>query len=340
MRSRKSVGNLIGSESKQVVFTSNATSAINQVAHGIDWSEGDVIVTTDREHNSNLVPWKQMVAKHGVVHRTFSRAEDGSFDFEALEDVCTESGSNLRLVSIPHVSNLDGVSAPVKEVSRVAHDFGAEVLVDAAQSVPHKAIDVEDLGCDYLAFSLHKMLGPSGVGVLWGKEQALASLETISGGGMTVRSVSDDSVEFRPIPDRLEGGLANFAGIAGAGAATDYLSELNMVEVEEHESRLNRIIHEGVMGVDGVEIIGPSDPSQRGGITSLQIEGIDPHVVAVMLDEAASVFVRSGYHCVDSWFQSQSESHLGSLRVSPYLYNTEEEVRQFVDTFEEIVSVL
>jgi len=339
MTTRRAVADFIGGDRNEVIFTHNATTAINQVAHGIEWEKGDVILTTDREHNSNLVPWLQLERRHRVDHRCVASNPDNTFDLDAFEAACAAVGDSLRLVAVPQIGNLDGVSVPIPEICKIAHDYNAEVLVDGAQSVPHLPTDVASLDCDYLAFSLHKMLGPSGMGVLWGREEALANLETISGGGQTVTMASETTLDFTPGPERLEGGLGNYAGIAGTAAAIEYLSRIDMAELHAHEISLNQIVTDGISGISGVDIIGPADAASRSGITAVTVEGADVHDLAIVLDEAGGVLVRSGFHCVNGWFQAQNLLG-GSLRTSTYLYNTPEECKNFVDIFTEAVDVL
>ena len=220
----------------------NSTAAINQIAHGIQWQPGDVVITSDKEHNSNLVPWLQLENEGVVDLQQVSSNDDNTFDLQAFEEACAKAGDNLRLVAVPFTSNLDGVTNPVSEITKIAHDFGAEVLLDSAQAIPHKKVSVKDLGCDYLAFSLHKMLGPSGVGALFAKEESMANLEAVSGGGTTIVSASKDNLEFLSGPARLEGGSSNYAGIAGARAAVDYLTNVDFDWLSNHEIRLNQII--------------------------------------------------------------------------------------------------
>lgn len=338
-QARRSVAEFINADESDVVFTQNGTAGINQVAYGIDWQEGDVVLTSDKEHNSNLVPWMQLEKAGKVKHQAVESGSDNLFDIEAFEEACASVGRGLRLVSIPTVSNLDGVSNPASEICKIAHDHGAEVLLDAAQSVPHSITDVKAIGCDYLTFSLHKMLGPSGVGILYGKHDSLLGLETRLGGGKTISELSDSRLSFKKPPHKFEGGSANWAGIAGTKAAVDYLKSIDFSWLQQHESNLNRIISEGVKDLHGVSIIGPEDYQLRGGLTSLTVAGLDVHDLAIILDEAASVLVRSGLHCVDSWFIRRGIPD-GSLRTSVYLYNSEEEARRFVDIFEEAITAL
>jgi len=335
--SRSKLQRFLNAESaKEVVFTRNATHSLNQVAHGMSWSKGDVVLTTDREHNSNLVPWLQLEHEQGIDHQVVASHADNTFDMEAFEKACADAGSQLKLVSMSHVGNLDGVKIPIKEISKVAHDYGALVCVDGAQSTPHMNVDVQDLDIDFLAFSVHKMCGPSGMGGLWGRYDLLDNLRTIQAGGQTVEHSTYDSFKWAQPPARFEGGLGNFSGMIGTGAAVDYLSNLDMNEVNEHEIRLNQIMTDGTKDLPGIEIIGPLDARKRGGICSILMGDIPVHDIGILLDEAAGVMVRSGQHCVHSWFNSRGHSN-GSLRASAYLYNTEEEARLFAEIFSEAV---
>ena len=261
---------------------------------------------------------------------------DNTFDLEAFEAACADAGSKLKLVSVSHVGNLDGVSLPVKEIAKIVHDHDALICVDGAQSTPHMNVDVQDLDIDFLAFSIHKMCGPSGMGGLWGRYELLDNLRTIQAGGQTVQTSTYDSIEWAAPPARFEGGLGHFSGMVATGAAIDYLSALDMTAVKEHEIKLNRIMSTTVSGLSGVDIIGPADPSLRGGICSILMHDLPAHDIALLLDEAAGVMVRSGQHCVHSWFNSKGHEN-GSLRASAYFYNTEEEAKLFADTLEEAV---
>lgn len=337
---RKGLAAFINAEStNEVVFTRNATHSLNQIAHGMSWNKGDVVLTTDREHNSNLVPWLQLEQERGIDHRVVKSHENNTFDLEAFEESCKEAGSNLRMVSMSHVGNLDGVSIPIQEIAKIAHDFDALVSVDGAQSTPHMNVDVQELGIDFLSFSIHKMCGPSGMGGLWGRYDLLDDLRTIQSGGQTVTSSTYTEASWAQPPARFEGGLGNFSGMVATGAAVEYLTTLDMNAVHQHEIKLNKIMTKGVKDIAGLEIIGPEDATQRGGICSILLDELPTHDVALLLDEAAGVMVRSGQHCVHSWFADKGLPQ-GSLRASAYFYNTEEDVKRFVDTLTEIVHTL
>jgi cysteine desulfurase/selenocysteine lyase len=258
---------------------------------------------------------------------------------EAFERSCEAANGRLKMVSMSQVGNLDGVEIPISEITKIAHDYGALVAVDGAQSTPHMNVDVKALDIDFLSFSIHKMCGPSGMGGLWGRYDLLDGLRTIQSGGQTVKHSTYEEAAWANPPARFEGGLGNFSGMMATGAAIDYLSAMDMNEVHEHEIKLNTIMTEGVKDLPGLKIIGPEDAKLRGGICSILMNDLPAHDVALLLDEAAGVMVRSGQHCVHSWFADRGHPQ-GSLRASAYLYNTEEDVRRFVDTLTEIVHTL
>ena len=326
-------------QSKEVIFTHNATHSLNQVAFGLDWSPGDVVLTTDREHNSNLVPWLQLEQEQGIDHRVVKSNLDNSFSLENFEHACAEAGSNLKMVSLSHVGNLDGVEVPIKQAAKIAQDHGALICVDGAQSAPNRKIDIQDLGVDFLAFSFHKMMGPTGMGGLWGRMDLLENMRSIQSGGSTVENSHYEGMTWAKPPARFEGGLGNYAGILGTYAAIDYISAIDLNSIHEHEISLNKIMTSIIKDQADMEIIGPADASKRGGICSVLLENIDAHDIAILLDEAAGVMVRSGMHCVHSWFNDRGLDR-GSIRASAYLYNTEEEVRLFADTLVEAVQAL
>ncbi len=340
MECRKKLAGMFNArDSNEIIFTKNATHSLNQVAKGLSWEKGDIVLTTDREHNSNLVPWLQLEEEKGIDHRVVVSNDDNTFNIETFEEACAEAGSNLKMVSLSHVGNLDGIATPVKEASKIAKDHGALVCIDGAQSTPHMKVDVQELGIDFMAFSIHKMMGPSGMGGLWGRMDLLENMRSIQSGGSTVDTSNYDSLVWSKPPAKFEGGLGNYAGILGTNAAVDYISGFNLDDVHEHEVKLNKIMTSIVKDVNGINIIGPEDASLRGGICSMVMDTIDAHDIAILLDEAAGVMVRSGMHCVHSWFNNKGIES-GSLRASAYLYNTEEEVKLFAETLVEAVQAL
>jgi cysteine desulfurase / selenocysteine lyase len=320
---------------EEVVFTRNTTEGINLVANSLDFQKGDVVLISDKEHNSNLIPWQTLVKKKGVVLKIVPSQADNTFDLQSFEKMLDK---NVKLVSFGQTSNLDGVSIPATEIIKKAHQNGSLVLLDAAQTAPHSRINVKALDIDFVAFSGHKMLGPSGTGVLYGKYQLLEKLEPFMVGGDTVFSSTYDSCQFLPPPEKFEAGLQDYAGILGLGAAASYLMGIGFDAIEKQERLLNETITAALKNLPKLKLIGPSDPKQRGGIISFYIEGIDSHRIALMLDQMANIMVRSGQHCVHSWFNAHQIK--GSVRASVYFYNTLDEATLFINGLQKIGKVL
>lgn len=326
---------LNASRSEEIIFTRNTTEAINLVANSLGLKNGDVILITDKEHNSNLIPWQQLVRQRGVILKVVPSLPDNSFDLSAFEERLDE---NVRLVSMVFTSNLDGVTIPSQEIIKRAHHQGALVLLDAAQTAPHQKLNVKSLDVDFLAFSGHKMLGPSGTGVLYGKYKLLEELSPFLVGGDTVSSSTYESCEFLPPPAKFEAGLQDYAGIIGLGAAVTYLDEVGFDLIQKQELLLNEYITRETKDIDGIHLIGPADARLRAGIFSFFIDGLDHHRIALMLDQMAGIIVRSGQHCVHSWFHAHGIP--GSVRASFYFYNTLEETESFVTNLRKIRKVL
>jgi cysteine desulfurase/selenocysteine lyase len=258
--------------------------------------------------------------------------QDGSFDLEAFKLALTK---NVKLVSVVQTNNVTGTTLPVKEICEISHDNGSLVMVDGAQSAPHMKIDVEDMDVDFFAFSMHKMLGPSGVGVLYGKADLLNNVEPLILGGGGVSLTTYDDVELLPIPERFESGLMNYAGIIGSGAAVDYLRAIGMDDVLEHDIECNQIVTQGLAGEDEIEVIGPEDPESRGSIYSFNVSGMRSHDVAMILDEMSGMMIRSGMHCVHPFFLKRKID--GAARASFYVYNNRSDCERFVQAVKEIV---
>jgi len=311
---------------EEIVFTKNTTESINLVANSIGLKKGDIVITTDKEHNSNLIPWQRLKEK-GIEHIIVK--------FDDIEDLKEKINKKVKIVSMVHTSNLDGTSIQAKEIIRICHDFDVPVLLDAAQSAPHKEIDVKKLDVDFLACSGHKMLGPNGTGILYAKYDLLEKMNPFIVGGETVFDSTYENAKFEKPPLKFEAGLQNYSGIIGLGEALKYLIRVGRKNIESHEIRLNKKMTEELNGF--VDIIGPIDANLRSGIFSFNIEGIDAHEIAVMLDQS-NIAIRSGMHCVHSWFNANKIN--GSARASLYLYNTEDEVMFFVEKIKKIAKLV
>lgn len=319
----------------EVVFTRNTTEGINLVANSLNLQPGDVVLISDKEHNSNLIPWQRLVKKNGITFKIIPSKEDNTFDLAAYEKMLDKS---VKLVSVGYTSNLDGVSLPVGEIIKKAHANGSLTLVDAAQTAPHRQINVKALDVDFLAFSGHKMLGPSGTGVLYGKYALLEKIDPFLVGGDTVASSTYETCEFLPPPEKFEAGLQDYAGIFGLGAAVKYLQDVGFDNIQKQELAINEAITKGIQDVEGLHLIGPADPHLRSGIVTFYIDGIDSHRIALMLDQMAGVEVRSGQHCVHSWFNAHNIK--GSVRASIYFYNTLEEADVLIANLHKVRKVL
>ncbi|MFH1399991.1 MAG: cysteine desulfurase [Nanoarchaeota archaeon] len=331
-RARGSIKKLVNARhSEEIIFLRNTTEGINLVANSISLQAGDEVLISDKEHNSNLICWLKLRDEKGIKVVVTKTKKDNTFD---MDDFSSKLGAKTRLVSIVHTSNLDGVTFPVKEIARAAHKAGALTLIDAAQSVPHMDVDVREIDCDFLAFSGHKMMGPSGTGVLYGKREALAGLRAYTVGGDTVKDSTIDSYVPEDLPHRFEAGLQDYAGIIGLGVAAEHLMKIGRKHVHAHEAALNTRLTAGLNGMKKIRIIGPPDASLRGGICSFIVDGMDAHNVAGMLDSSSDIMVRSGMHCVHSWFNAHNIK--GSVRASMYAYNTEQEIDALIGALKKI----
>jgi cysteine desulfurase/selenocysteine lyase len=329
-RSREVVADFIGGIPSKTVFTRNTTESINLVAHGIDWKKGDHIVTSLIEHHSNLLPWLHL-RKKGVKVTLVPPNEYGEITPDSIDESLT---GDTRLVTITHTSNVFGSVQDVKEISNIAHHNGSLCLVDAAQSVGHAPFNVSDLDCDFLAVAGHKgLLGPQGTGILYLKDPE--SITPLYLGGGTVHSVTADGYELEPAPSRFESGTPNIPGVIGLGAAVEYLSKFNLKDVEHHITSLSRSTAERLAELEHVSVYGPKE---RSGVVAFNIEGLNPHDVAIILDETKSICVRSGHHCAIPSINFLKVN--GTVRASFALYNTEEEADLFVETVEKIARSL
>jgi cysteine desulfurase/selenocysteine lyase len=333
---RKLVADFIGAKRKEeIIFTRNTTEGINLVAHSLGLRTGDIVITTDKEHNSNLVPWQRLAQKIGIIHKIVPSKKDNTFNLEAFAEIMNDK---VKLVSMVYTSNLDGVTIPAEKIIKIAHSHGSKVLLDAAQAIPHQKINVRKLNVDFLAFSGHKMLGPSGTGVLYGKYKLLEELEPFLVGGDTVEYSTYKDHQFLPLPEKFEAGLQNYAGIVGLGEAVKYLEQVGLKNIVGQEYKLNKFITNELTKIARIKIIGPQDPALRGGIVSFCVEDVDPHQIALISDESSNIMIRSGQHCVHSWFNAHNIP--GSARASLYFYNTLEEAETFITNLQKTVKLL
>lgn len=311
-------------EAAEVVFTRGTTTSLNYVGWGYArqfLKEGDEIVITPMEHHSNLIPWQQVAKATGATLKYIPLQTDGTISLEDVENTITD---RTRLVAMTHVSNVLGTINPIKQVAEIAHRHGAVLVVDGAQSTPHQKIDVQDLDVDFYAFSGHKMLAPTGIGVLYGKRSLLEKMEPVEFGGEMIDFVELYDSTWKEIPWKFEGGTPIIAGAIGLGAAIDFLEEIGMDQIQQHEEELAQYAMEQLSKIEGLQIYGPQ---KRGGLVTFNIEHVHPHDVATVLD-AEGIAVRAGHHCAQPlmrWLEVTA-----TARASFYLYNTEEDIDALV----------
>ncbi|MGR3765622.1 cysteine desulfurase [Rossellomorea sp. NS-SX7] len=325
---REKVRKFINAASTQeVIFTRGTTTAINTVAASYgraNLSEGDEIVITHMEHHSNIIPWQQLAKETGAVLKYVPLQEDGTITLQDVQETVT---AQTKIVSIMMVSNVLGTMNPIKEITKIAHDHGAVMVVDGAQAAPHMKIDVEDLDCDFFAFSGHKMVGPTGIGVLYGKKKHLNKMEPIEFGGEMIDFVGLQESTWKELPWKFEGGTPIIAGAIGLGAAIDFLEEIGLDNIEAYEHKLAAYALDKMNQVEGMTIYGPKDPGQRAGLVTFNIDDVHPHDVATVLD-AEGIAVRAGHHCAQPLMKWLNVS--ATARASFYLYNTEEDIDKLV----------
>src|SRR3989475_2726326 len=330
---RAKVARFINARSpNEIVFVRGTTEAINLVAHA--WGRknvglGDSIMLTEMEHHSNIVPWQLLAREKGASLKYVGISEDGRLVREDVHQHLEEG--QVKLIAVTHVSNVLGTINPIRELVREAHKHGSKVLVDGAQSVPHMPIDVQDLDCDFLAFSGHKMCGPTGIGVLYGKRELLQHMEPYQSGGEMIREVQPYEATFKDPPFKFEAGTTDIAGAIGLGAAVDYLSKLGLRNVRDHDREITKYALDALGGVKSLKVYGPTDPETRGGVVSFNLADVHAHDMASMLDEDG-IAVRSGHHCAQPLMERLGVA--ATTRASVYLYNTEEEIDRLVDSVE------
>ncbi|TKD69411.1 cysteine desulfurase [Pseudalkalibacillus hwajinpoensis] len=312
------------SSTEEIIFTRGTTTALNIVASSYgraNLQEGDEVVITPMEHHSNIIPWQQVVKATGATLKYIPLQPDGTIALEDVEKTVTE---NTKIVSVMQVSNVLGTINPIKEIAAIAHQNGAVMVVDGAQSTPHMKIDVEDLDCDFFALSGHKMCGPTGIGVLYGKRQLLEEMDPFEFGGEMIDYVGLYDSTWKDLPWKFEGGTPIIAGAVGLGAAIDFLNEVGMDNIQQHESHLAKYAMEQLSTIEGVTIYGPE---KRAGVVTFNSDEVHPHDLATVLD-TEGIAVRAGHHCAQplmKWLEVSA-----TARASFYLYNTEEDVDTFV----------
>ena len=336
-RGRASTARLIGARPEEVVFTRGTTESLNLVAQG--WAEprlkpGDELVVTELEHHSNLLPWQRAAKRTGATLRVLPMLPDGTLDLAAAESVITP---RTRLLAVTQVSNAIGTLLPLEELARRAHAVGAVVVVDGAQSVPHLPVDVRTLGADFLAFSGHKMLGPTGIGILWGRSELLAQTEPLLLGGGMVREVTLESATYQEGPGRLEAGTPAVAEAVGLGAACDYLLALGMAKLREHERALTALALRRLADIPEIVQYGPVSADARGGVVSFNLRGVHPHDLAAFLDERG-LCVRAGTQCAQPLLRRLGV--LGTARASFSVYSGEDDVEALAAALDEARGLL
>lgn len=331
---RDKVTDFIGAKDRRsIVFTKGATESINLVANSIGKTLNplDEVLITEMEHHSNIIPWQLACNRHGARMCHISILNDGSLDLSNINDLITEK---TKIVCLIHQSNVFGTINNIDKIIKIAHEKGALVLIDAAQSVPHDIVDVIEMGCDFLAFSGHKMLGPTGVGVLYAKPEILEGMEPFLGGGQMIREVSLESSSWNDIPWKFEAGTPNIAQVIGLGAAIDYINSIGMKNIIEHEQKLLKYAEEKLNNFSNINIYG--NPSKKGSIISFNIKNIHPHDMAHLLD-ASGIAIRAGHHCAQPIMKYLNIS--STNRISFYLYNTIQEIDQLIAGIKQAIKI-
>lgn len=326
---REKIARFINAPSeREIVFTRNATEAINIVVDcwgGQNIQAGDEIVITAMEHHSNFVPWQKLANERGAKLVYIEVAADGNLDYEMAERLIT---NKTKMVAVTQMSNVMGTVVDLQKLGQLARLNGAKFLVDGAQGVPHLPTSVTEIGCDFLVFSLHKMLGPTGVGVLWGKEELLDAMPPLLYGGDMISSVTREKTLLNELPWKFEAGTPNIADVIASGAAIDYLSDLGMQAVRQHELELTKYAMDALLKLPNIKIYGPQRAELKGGVISFNYEGIHPHDLGQILNDSG-IAIRAGHHCCQPLMKTLGV--MGTARASFYIYNTKEEIDFFVD---------
>jgi cysteine desulfurase/selenocysteine lyase len=332
-QSRKKIANFINVRPEEIIFTRNTTESINLIAHS--WARSnlkkdDVIAITEIEHHSNIVPWQILCQEIGTRLEYVGIDESGFLDIEYLIELI--SSRKVKLVSISHMSNVLGTIVPIERIVKTAHQYDIPVIVDGAQSVPHMPVDVKKLDCDFLVFSAHKMLGPTGVGVLYAKKELLEKMKPFMAGGDMIKEVFKFHTDYNEVPYKFEAGTPNIADVVGFGAAVEYLEKIGMENIRNHEIYLTEYALESMQSLKCITIYGPMDSKFRGGVISFNIADIHPHDLATIMNDHG-IAIRSGHHCAQVLMQRLDVP--ATSRASFYIYNTKEEIDKFVNAIKE-----
>ena len=334
---REKVATFIGAQVDEVIFTKSATESINAIAYSLGNSTpgskfhikaGDRIVVSEMEHHANLIPWQELARRTGAELVWFKVTEEGRLDLSDIDELIT---SRTKVVALTHQSNVLGTINPLDQITKKAHEVGALFVLDACQSVPHYRVEVKELNVDFLAFSGHKMLGPTGVGILWGKKELLDEMPPFLTGGSMIETVTMESATYLDAPKRFEAGVPNMAQAVGLGAAVDYLNRVGLDAIHAHEVALTQNALEGLQTIQGLSVIGPKDLEMRGGVVSFAVEGIHPHDLGQALDQYG-IAVRTGHHC--AWPLMRRFKTVATTRASFYLYNGFDDITALVDGVE------
>jgi cysteine desulfurase/selenocysteine lyase len=332
-KSREKIANFIDVSPEEIIFTRNTTESINLIAHSwarTNLKKDDGVAITELEHHSNIVPWQILSQEIGTRLEYVGIDENGFLDIEYLIDLI--SSRKVKLVSLSHMSNVLGTIVPIERIIKIAHENDIPVLVDGAQSVPHMPVSVKKLDCDFLVFSAHKMLGPTGVGVLYAKKEFLEKMRPFMGGGDMIKEVFKFHTNYNEVPYKFEAGTPNIADVVGFRAAIDYLEKIGMENIRKHEIDLTEYALESILSMKYVTVYGPRDPNYRGGVISFNIADIHPHDLATIMNDHG-IAIRSGHHCAQVLMQRLDVP--ATSRASFYIYNTKEEIDKFVNAIKE-----
>ena len=338
---RENVAKFIGAEIVETIFTKSATESINALAYSFGNSEpgsrfhlksGDEILVSEMEHHANLIPWQQLAKRTGAILRWFEITPEGRLDLSKISELINKK---TKIVAITHQSNVLGSITPLLKITAAAKSVGAFVVLDACQSVPHFEVKVKKLDVDFIAFSGHKMLGPTGIGVLWGRQSLLEEMPPFLFGGSMIDSVTMEQATWAELPRKFEAGVPNMAQAVGLSAAVDYINKIGISNIHEHENQLTKALLAGLAHMQGVKVIGPTDLTERGGVVSFTVDGIHPHDVGQVLDQYG-IAVRTGHHC--AWPLMRKLNVVGTTRASFHLYNTISDVEKLLEGIAQVQS--